>query len=448
MIVKFNDVFVICRFPLGFVEILFFLHKRFVDMHHLISVQDKSVFHVLIVDDEITNRIILKNILDEIGCRVNEAENGIEALAFIEKTKPDMVLLDVMMPEMDGFEVCRRLKADSDLQEIPVIFITALMDSDDIVTGFDVGAVDYLTKPFYLSEVKARVLTQLNLKAATDKIKRYNEELEKIIAEESKELVKAERQAAFGQLAQGIVHNLKGPLTAIRGAVQLAKKNLRQIEMSSQEFSLEKIATLNSLVQGTGKTIDVIETSSNRLNDMVTRMMARSSSDQSIDMEEVDLNVIVQEEIDFLQADLDFKHNLKKEVSFFPGKLIIHAVPREISQVFNNLLMNAIDALHDRPSPAVCIETRHDGLYGVLRVSDNGIGIAGENKEKVFDPFFTTKKKATSKGDQSEEPVGTGLGLYLCMRAIRSLDGDILIDSEEGKGTTVEVRVPLSGNNA
>ena len=411
-------------------------------------VPEESDFDILIVDDEYINRFLLKDILEQVGYRTHEATNGTEALMAATTRKTDLVLLDIMMPDMNGYEVCKRLKNDAGTANIPVIFVTALTDTENLVKGFGVGAEDYVGKPINEGEVKARVATHLKLKAAVDKIRQYNEELEEVVAESSKELIRSERQAAFGQLIQGIVHNLKGPLTTIRGGAQTCQATLKAIQKeidkagSDPERFSEKFP---ALMQGAAKAAELVDTASRRLSEMINALMSKSSSDQSRKVERLDLNDIIRQELSFLDADLHFKHRIEKKIALSTEPIPIMVNAPEIAQVFSNLISNAIDAMHDRPNPTIAITTAKRNHYAWLEITDNGTGIAPENLSRIFDPFFTTKPKAGgSQNGAASGPMGTGLGLYMCMRSIKALKGDILTESTAGGGTTFRVMLPLA----
>ncbi|MDH3393714.1 MAG: response regulator, partial [Desulfobulbaceae bacterium] len=338
------------------------------------SVPGKSDFTILIVDDEYVNRFLLKDILEQEGYRTRVAVNGTEALEAIAKNKIDLILLDIMMPNMDGFETCRRLKEDSRTAGIPVVFVTALTDNENMIKGFEIGAEDYLTKPINEGEVIARVQTHLKLKSAIDKISQYNEKLEQVVAESSRELIRTERQAAFGQLIQGIIHNLKGPLTTIRGSSQACRATLKTI---SNKIDQQGESQLNSeeilkLTDGAINAIDLAETASSRLTDMINSLMSKSSSDQANNPEHLDLNDIVRSELAFLEVDLHFKHHIQKTIKLADTPVPIMGIAPEIAQVFNNIISNAIDSMHGQDTQAISITTRTKNHYAWLSISDKG----------------------------------------------------------------------------
>ena len=397
-------------------------------------------YHILIVDDEATNRIILSTILEKDNFYFHETTNGAEALGFVERFRPDLILLDIVMPDIDGYGVCRKLKEEPGTADIPIIFITALDDSDSIIQGFDVGAVDYLTKPFNEAEVRARIHTHLKLKTATDKIRKYSEDLERIIAEETKELLKAERQAAFGQLIQGIVHNLKSPLTAIRAGAMTGTTTIGEAADLLAKTPMEE-EQLIKLFRCAERSMSIIDTASKRMNDMVNMMMSRSYAHTG-KVEIFDINELINEELEFLNANLFFKNKITKNIHLANEPLFTKALRAEIAQVFHNLVTNAIDSLHDVSKPGMAITTRGNNKEVIFAVSDNGEGINPENMEKIFDPLFTTKPRIGASFDNSKGPTGAGLGLYMCMRAIKAFCGKINVSSEVNQGSTFEIILP------
>ncbi len=408
----------------------------------------QSDFTVLIVDDEYINRFLLQNIVEGIGYTTRKAENGAAALELVAETPPDLILLDIMMPDINGYELCRRLKGNPATANIPVIFVTALTDTANLIKGFAVGAEDYIGKPINEGEVRARVQTHLKLKAAVDQIRKYNEELEQVVAESSRELVRSERQAAFGQLIQGIVHNLKGPLTSIRGSAQACQITVKtlvgELDAMAQRAPDAVPARLTDLSRAATKAAELVDTASRRLTEMINALMYKSSSDQRDKEEQLDLNAIVGEELAFLQADLHFKHHVRKAITLAQEPLPILAVAPEIAQVITNLVSNALDATHAAAEPTITITTARRCGAAWLTVADNGSGIASEHLGRIFDPFFTTKPRRQMGATPENGPIGTGLGLYMCMRSVKALGGDIQVDSAVGKGTTFRVKIPLA----
>jgi signal transduction histidine kinase len=403
------------------------------------SEAEKSTL-ILIVDDIPKNIQLLGNILANNGYHVAVATSGKQALSIIQKRMPDLVLLDVMMPEMDGFEVCQRIKENDSFKGIPVIFLTAKHDVDDKVRGFEVGGADYITKPFETAEVLARVQMQLQLKAARDMVVRYNQELEKIVEARTEALIRAERHAAFSLLIQGIVHNLRNPLNAISGALQLIEMEEKNAAGYLQNNGAANFPEkLTQSCEKISRFRRVAYSGVEKLMEMINSLMAKSRSDKSDALEVVDLNQLLHREIEFMKADMAFKNRVRRQIDFVDVPLMVEVVPSEIAQVFQNLLRNALDALHNQEGAVIAIRTGQTGDTVWFEVSDNGPGIPPEQQKKIFDPFFTTKPKAD---DEGEGPKGTGLGLFICAEMVRAYDGEIAVKSKVGEGTTFRVSIP------
>ncbi len=363
---------------------------------------------ILLVDDDLMNTDILSEILSD-DYEVEIANSGQECLDILEEYNPDLILLDIMMPEMDGYETAKRIKKIERLKSVPIIFQTALESTKNKIMGFNVGAADYITKPFDYDEILARVGTNIALKKAMEKINNYNNKLEVMLEQRTKELIKQEKEAAFSMVIKGIIHNLKSPLTAINGGVDLAK-------LSFENNNMEKIPEYLSL----------IEKGTDRLLEMIDSMMVKSKRDQGEDPVKIDLNKLIKEELEFLEGNLDLK---KANKEFIPTdeELNISVIPSDIAQILGNLIKNSLDALKKDKESKIEIRTGKDNGYVWFSVSDNGSGISKKVLPNIFDPFFTTKKE-----------YGTGLGLYSCKLIVKNYRGKIGLKSDKN-GTTVTI---------
>jgi len=400
---------------------------------------------ILIVDDTPRNIQLLGNILSKEGYRIAVATSGNKALESVAREKPDLILLDIMMPDMDGFQVCERLKADEATAGIPIIFLSAKTSTEDKLHGFKLGAADYITKPFEVAEVLARARTHLRLKLALEEIHRYNTQLEEMLAARTRELIHSERQAAIGMLIQGIVHNMNGPI----GAIGLLSDNIRLTQQSVAKLlhddSADEAAQVHKAMDDVRESSELIHAAQQKLAHMVHSMLVKSRADKSSDMEVLDLNGIVERELDFLDADMAFKHEVRKEIDLDPRPLPVEVVPGEIGQLFQNLVRNALDALTGQSDACLTVRTGQEQERVWLAVADNGPGIPDGIVSQIFDPFFTTKAKMTD--EPHDEPVGTGLGLYYCQDLVRSYQGAIAVDTAAGAGATFTVYLPRAGES-
>ncbi|MBC8277717.1 MAG: HAMP domain-containing histidine kinase [FCB group bacterium] len=299
--------------------------------------------------------------------------------------------------------------------------------------------VDILKKKAFLKKAQDDLQEYaLQLKKAKDTIEVHNEHLEELLESRTKELVRSERQAAFGQLIQGIVHNLNNPLNGIYTSIQIIQEKLQVFEKSGDNYyaftnmaDYENLTMFSQLIRG----------SSERLAEMISSLMAKSRSDKSDKIEISDLNEIVKLETKFLEADHRFKHDTVKDFSLAESRLPVEVNPSEISQVFQNLIKNALDAMHENEVRELYVSTDVAGKFARLIIQDSGPGISPEVLAKLFDPFFTTKPRAGSEKD--DEPVGTGLGLHMCRETIKSYDGRIEVESQIGNGAKFIVLLPL-----
>ncbi|MEO5375399.1 MAG: response regulator [Alphaproteobacteria bacterium] len=390
---------------------------------------------ILVVDDAPENIDVIKSILTP-HFTVKAATSGAMALKIVATQIPDLILLDILMPEMDGFEVCRRLKADDASRGVPVIFVSVLPDTQTKVKAFEAGAVDYVAKPFEPKEVLARVRTHITLKTA------------------ERELVRASYLASVGRLAAGIAHEINTPLQYITSNAKFILESFRDVSSvvdayarlcdrcQSGDLRLEDIAEVKSLAE----TLDfnflrqeIIAAADQSLTgaDHVSRIVvslkdfalpgsnARASTDINRAIRST-VSVSAKEWTGIADIVLNLKDDLPPAI----------CLPVEINQVFLNLIVNAKEAIANvgRGMGTITIETRSDDDYVEVRISDSGAGIPMEIRDRVFEPFFTTKDTGT----------GIGLGLTVCYDIVTlKYAGQIIVDGESGKGATVAVRIPI-----
>jgi signal transduction histidine kinase len=388
----------------------------------------------MIVDDDSANRSILGEILGG-GYELCSVATGMEALSAVDAFEPDLILLDIMMPEIDGYEVCRRLKARPLTADIPVLFLSAKTEPDDKIAAFAAGGVDYITKPFDLEEVIARVNVHLELVKAKREIRHHNEQLEQMLRARTRELVISERRAAFSLMAQGIVHNLRNPLAGMFGRTELLQARLNELRPRLNE---DKLAA--RLIDRIDSDANQIAEETLRLEQLVASLMAKSRSDNTTSAEPFDLNDLLRQELAFLEANHDFSHRVNVDVKL-TGALPVHAVRSEIAQVLQNLVRNALDALWRTENPFMVISSGRRGKVVWFEVADNGPGIPTDNVERLFDPFFTTKPSEERAAEN--EPIGTGLGLHSCLQLIKANQGDIKPSNGEMGGAVFRVELPL-----
>lgn len=386
---------------------------------------------ILIVDDNQTNLDVLFEFLKNYGFKVLVAQDGESAIEQIEYIHPDLILLDIMMPGIDGFETCRRLKADQATQDIPIIFMSALSDTVDKVKGFQTGAVDYITKPFQHEEVLSRIDTHLTIRSLQKKLEEKNSELahlnqnlERLVEQKSKQLIDQEKTAIIGRLTQGMVHNLKSPLQVMQTSVDLIETKATKINDYSF-FSYTKY-----ILQAITKVNQIMDT-----------LMVKSSKEQKQDVQPVNINELIQRELQLLEGNMYFKNQIKKKYFYDENIANVPLIYAYISQVFYNLINNAMDAMWEKKSRELTIVTRQDESTIYMDIADTGCGIEPEDLSKIFDPFYTSKP-AKGQEQKEGEPTGTGLGLYTCIELLKPFNGEIAISSNPGKGSVFTVVLP------
>ncbi len=361
---------------------------------------------ILVVDDQPINVQLLKRKLEREGIRVAAAYNGLEALDLTKKVMPDLILLDVMMPDMDGIEVCQRLQADETTRGIPVIFITARTTKESKLEGLGVGAVDYITKPIDLDETLARVQTQLRFVAVNRQLVDLTRRLEE-----------SRRAATIGAVTQGIAHNLNNLLGVVIGYLDLVKAYYdkpEQVKKNAQhvEDAVQRIVTiikqLSTLVVKSRPPL--IKAPLQRLLEgCVTRFHE------------------------------DYKLTAPITIDNPLGDQLLETNFEIFEEVLEKVLINAWEAYDNKPSDPrpISIHTRivekiEEGKFVEIRIVDHGHGLDADVRDKMFEPFVSTKNT-----------VGVGMGLTVARHALRNLGGEVTMTDTEGGGATAILMHPL-----
>ncbi len=382
---------------------------------------------ILCVDDEAHNLTLLEALLVPRGYRVLSAQDGETALAKLQRERVDLVLLDVMMPGMDGLEVCRRIKADSATRTIPVLFVTSLNDSAVEIKGFELGAADYLVKPFVATVLQARVKTHLDLKAHRDR-------MEELAAERARQLIHAERLSTLGTLAAGIAHEIRSPLSYIFSYAQMLLTDMQKLEslMTSpgvSETALRR-AWQDFLEQDAEAPVNIAE-GANRI--LVIMESIRKFSCQG-QREKVPVSMVGCIENALSLCNNALKYHVTVDKKLAPGLDPVIANGQQLEQVFVNLFKNAADAMDAKKKGTLSITL--DQANGFIRctVEDNGPGIEPQQLEAIWQPFFTTKDAQT----------GTGLGLSISRGIIKEHQGRILAENRKDvQGARFVVELPV-----
>lgn len=408
-------------------------------MNHNFSFNNNDSTILIVEDQQYTVRV-LEEILKRENYKYRVASNASEAYKLLKAGLPDLILLDIMMHGEDGFEFCANIKQNNRFKDIPVIFLTAKAELEDKIHGFELGAVDYITKPFNALEIIARITTHIQNKKSKDFIKSYNKELESIIEQRTQELMKSEKQAIFGQLIQGIIHNIRGPIASVISSFQLITFYREDLDA----YLKKKPELLNGCTEKFKEIWNVIahdEKMLMKLTKTIDAMMIKSRSDKSKVLENVDLNDVLRQEIEFLNADMLF-NKIDKDIILYDKPLNIKVIPGEIGQVFSNIVNNSLDAMYNCKDSKITVVSGISDKFCWFSVADNGLGIPQDIINKIFDPFFTTKK--SRRGDEVNGSNGAGIGLHFSKQTAESYGGKVEVSSIQGEGAEFKVYIPAA----
>jgi len=369
-------------------------------------------YKILVVDDIVANTTLVKSVLSPLGYQMLTANDGIVALEVIKKDKPHLILLDVMMPNMDGHEVVKRLKANPDTKDIPVIFITALNDVRNIVRGFEFGAGDYIVKPFDINVLRVRVLNQIKQIYFRNIILEQQDKLKEVIANRDR-------------LYSVVTHDLRSPLGTMRMILDLLASSLTEdgigIELYDMLVSVDRMAH-----------------DSYDLLDNILKWIKNQRKELLPCKTDIDVVALFRSEMEVFSRFSkvkDLKLNLFSQENSF-----VNADVDLLKTVFRNILSNAVK--FSKIGGNVDITISELGKFIKIEIKDYGVGISEEAKEKILDKdvFYTTF------GTANEE--GFGLGLRLCYDFVRLNNGKLWFESEEGKYSIFSFTIPKSLPNS
>jgi two-component system, sensor histidine kinase and response regulator len=356
---------------------------------------------IMIVDDAPQNLKLLEAMLSSKGYQVFALPNGEMALKAAAKSPPDLILLDILMPGIDGYEVCARLKQDPQLREVPVLFLSALNEPLDKVRAFHLGGVDYITKPFQIEEVEARVSSHLELCRQKVALKRNLER-------------QRELERLRDNLVHMVVHDMRSPMQVIVMTLEMVQKIVQEHDPDLQEFVIAAQQSAKQLLNMAGELLDI-----SRLE---TDQMPLQYTTGSL----VGLVRVVQESCAAMAEG--------KKLAVEPGEEITAVYDHDlIRRVLMNLINNALHFIP--PDGEIRIGVSRDNRQILVKVADNGSGIPPEYHQKIFEKFGQVEKKGAR--------YGTGLGLAFCKLAVEAHGGVIGVESNIGQGSTFWFTLPL-----
>jgi len=386
------------------------------------SARNRAEATIFLVDDNPTNLGMLFNLLCNAGFKVLVGTDGERAIEQITYAKPDLVLLDVMMPGIDGFETCRRIKQNPDIQHIPIIFMTALTETVDKVRGFEVGAVDYITKPFEYEEVMVRLRTHLTIQNLRKTLEIQNQSLQQEIID------RTAAESALKVFIHAVSHDLRNPVTAMLMILQnLLNKASREINHPNPDPILVSRHVLERMAQSSDRQLSLIDSLLESHGNEVKGVILHPQS--------LKLKQIAQQAINDLQPLLD--RDRATLSNLIPDDLpLLEIDALQISRVFQNLLSNALK--HNPPGLSLTITAclEHNPTRILCTVEDNGIGMTIAQSDRLFELY--------AQGDRTKRSIGLGLGLYLCRQIVEAHGGEINVISTPNVGSKFSFTLPIS----
>jgi Osmosensitive K+ channel histidine kinase len=366
-----------------------------------------SDYKILIVDDVMSNVLLLKVLLTNEKFNIITASNGKQALGIVATEKPDLILLDVMMPDMDGFEVAERLKGDAATSDIPIIFLTALNSTSDIVKGFQIGANDFISKPFNKEELLIRVSHQVSLIEARRVILAQTEELKRTIIGRDK-------------LYSVIAHDLRSPMGSIKMVL-----NMLVLKLSGTNINNEMFELLNMANQTTEEVFALLDNLLKWTKSQIGRL--------TVVYQDMDVIEVVESVIEIFNMVAGLKNITIRLES--PASINVHADIDMVNTVVRNLMSNAIKFSNPDSEIVVRVELNDDKAE--IHIVDHGCGIDDEDQKKLLhtDTHFSTF------GTKNEE--GSGLGLLLCHDFATKNGGELWFTSKKGEGSVFSFSIPL-----
>ncbi len=364
---------------------------------------------ILVVEDDISMRDGVCEILELAGYTVAVASNGKEALEMLEHVTPELIVSDIMMPEMDGYLFYKHVREDDRWLTVPFIFLTAKGEKADVLRGKSMGVDDYLTKPFEPEELLVAVDSKLN------RMRQLQETARGQIEALSEQLTRTDRMATVGQLVTEFAHEIRNPLTAITAYAQFVQRRMAAREPDTAQDMERIVRQAKRIAKMAENILDFA-----RKQPLQTRL--------------TDIHHLLDEVLAFISFRLQ-KRGIAVETHYDANIPTMMVDPDQLEQVFLNIIINAACAMKQKDCLTVTTSWLDESETPTVRISfrDTGVGIPAENIPRIFEPYFTTRPP-----DE-----GTGLGLYICQNVVEKHGGHIDVESQEGEGSTFHVHLPV-----
>lgn len=387
---------------------------------------------VLIADDSDTDRMILKSLIKKLGHEVECACDGNQAIEKLKKFSPDIILLDALMPNLDGFEAAPILKSMTGDDFIPIIFLTSLTDDQSLIKGLDAGGDDFLAKPYNINVMKSKINAFGRMRKNHVKLKQTMIDLE---ASQNR-LVEREKMASLGELVAGIAHEVNTPIGVGVTSSSHMRNQLNKLQISYDNGTLDE-NDLTKFLENANESVTITETNLNRAADLI-----RSFKQVAVDQSSGKIRDIhIHQHID------DLVLSLRPTLKRYPHKIDIHCDHSlvcscdagALSQIVTNLIMNSINhAFAGNEAGLISIDVTCSGGAIHLVYKDNGCGMDSDNLTKIFEPFFTTKR---GQG-------GSGLGTHIIYNQVtQGLHGSISVSSAVNEGIEFRIDFPASASD-
>jgi two-component system, NtrC family, sensor kinase len=439
---------------------------------------------IMIVEDDLITRRMLAKVVAEMGYSTVEADNGRQAWEKLQQHPVQMVITDWMMPEMDGLELCRRIRSNAAERYTYVIILTARAQKSDLLQVFEAGSDDYIAKPFDVEEFKARLKTGQRVVDLEDRHRRKAKKIESLserviqsaaqleaknttlkealvrLETTQAQIIQQEKMASIGQLAAGVAHEINNPTGFVDSNLKSLQDYFADInhllngyqEMVNHLCSDEHLATLpaeigDQLLQlkAEAKRIDIefikdditdlicdCREGTKRIKKIVVDLKAFSHPGEN-KFDYTDINKGLESTLNVVNNEIKYKAKVSTDFGDLP---LIRCFAQELNQVFMNIFVNAAQAIEKKGE--IQVRTRHLDDWARIEISDTGPGIHPDHLSRIFDPFFTTK----------EVGKGTGLGMHIAYKIIEKHNGHMRVESQLGKGATFIIELPVDEQDA